>query len=112
MDLIRDVLDKQLLAKNEKPMGKADGIVVEVRAGAPPRVAFVEVGAVTLARRLDPRLVPLARRLTALWGDREGVCRIPWSKVLVVGMSEIKVDVDAEATSAFALERRARERVV
>jgi hypothetical protein len=112
VDLIRDVLDKQLIARDEKRMGKVDGIVAELRDGAPPRVAFLETGARALARRLHPRLEPWTRRLVALWGDREGVCRVPWSKVLVVGAADVKVDVDADGTPAFALERWLRERVV
>jgi hypothetical protein len=112
MDLTRDLLDKQMFGKNEKPLGKVDGVVVELREGAPPRVLFVETGLATRARRLHPRLVPWALRLTRLWGDAEGRYRAPWSKVLVVGGGDVKLDVEVEETSAFALERWLRDRVV
>jgi hypothetical protein len=112
MDLVRDLLDKQLLGRNEKKMGKVDGIVLEFDEGARPRVVRIETGAATAARRLHPRLAGWARRLTRLWGDREGACRVEWSKVLVVAGGDVKVDVDAEATTAFALERWLRDRVV
>src|ERR687886_565128 len=56
MDVIRDVLDKQLIDRNNQKMGKVDGIVMVLREGERPRIAYIEVGAVALARRLHPRL--------------------------------------------------------
>jgi hypothetical protein len=112
MDLVRDLLDKQLFGTNETPMGKVDGIVVELRDGTPPRVVALETGLRTQARRLHPRLEGWARRLARAWGDDEGRYRIPWSKVLVVAGDDVKVDVDAEKTPAFALERWLREKMI
>jgi hypothetical protein len=112
MDLVRDLLDKQLFGENETPMGKVDGIVVELRDGAPPRVVALETGVRTLARRIHPRLEGWARRLARTWGDDEGRYRVPWSKVLVVAGDDVKVDVDAEKTPAFALERRLRDMLI
>ena len=54
--MIRDVLDKQLVDRQQRKMGKVDGIVVELRDGKPPRLAYITVGATTLAQRLHPRL--------------------------------------------------------
>jgi hypothetical protein len=56
MDLIRDVLDNQLVDRNGRKMGKVDGIAIELRENKPPRLAYIETGAPTLARRLHPRL--------------------------------------------------------
>jgi hypothetical protein len=56
MDLIRDVLEKQLVDPEERRMGKIDGLILEVEVGQPPRLAAIEQGAATLARRLHPRL--------------------------------------------------------
>ena len=52
MDLVRDLLDAQLVDKHGRNIGRVDGIVLEIRQGRPPRVAAMEIGAMTLARRL------------------------------------------------------------
>ena len=39
MDLARDILDKQVVDRHETKMGKVDGLVAELREGAPPRIA-------------------------------------------------------------------------
>ena len=56
MDLIRDCLDKQLSDRHGRKMGKVDGLVMQIEKGQQPRIAYIEVGAVTQARRLHPRL--------------------------------------------------------
>jgi sporulation protein YlmC with PRC-barrel domain len=105
MDLIRDVLDKQVRDRKGRAMGKVDGLVLEEREGAPPRVAFVELGGGTLARRLSPRLVPLVRGLSRAIGITDGEpVRIPWSKVTKVDV-EIDLDVDAEECGAWEWEK-------
>jgi hypothetical protein len=35
MDVIRDVLDNQIVDRNQRKMGKVDGIVIECRDGEP-----------------------------------------------------------------------------
>jgi sporulation protein YlmC with PRC-barrel domain len=105
MDLIRDVLDKQVRDRKGRAMGKVDGLVLEEREGAPPRVAFLELGGGTLARRLSPRLVPLVRGLARAIGITDGEpVRIPWSKVTKVDV-EIDLDVDAEECGAWEWEK-------
>ena len=56
MDLIRDVLDNQIVDREGRNMGRVDGIVGELRPGQPVRVACIELGPPTLAGRLHPRL--------------------------------------------------------
>src|SRR5690242_3753919 len=56
MDIVREVLDKQVLDRHQRKMGRVDGIILEIRDGAPPRLLALEVGGITLARRLHPRL--------------------------------------------------------
>ncbi len=104
--LIGDILDQQLVDRNEMEMGKVDGLVLELRDGEPPRVAFIETGAAVLARRLGPRwerfVVAISRRLGVRRVPRY---RIPWNKVRDIGV-DVKVDLDARRTPAFAWERR------
>jgi sporulation protein YlmC with PRC-barrel domain len=112
MDIIRDVLDNQIVDRNQRKMGKVDGIVVELRQDLPPRLAYLETGSATLARRLHPRLETWITAIASKWGAKHSQpLRIPWSKVLDVGI-DVKVDVDAEQTSALAYEVWLRNRVI
>jgi hypothetical protein len=38
MDLFRDILDKQIIDHRQEPMGKVDGLVLELTDEGPPRV--------------------------------------------------------------------------
>ncbi|MBW4473655.1 MAG: hypothetical protein KME45_25250 [Stenomitos rutilans HA7619-LM2] len=112
MDVIRDVLDNQLVDRNQRKMGKVDGIVIELRDGQPPRLAYIETGATTLARRLHPRLERWVAAWQSKWGaKRSEPFRIPWSKVRDIGI-DVEVDVDADETAALAYEQWLRDNVV
>ena len=104
--LVRDVLDVQVLDREKRPMGKVDGIALELREGKPPRLAYLEVDAASAWRRLGERFGRWARRAQAKWGG--GPYRFAWSEVRELSI-HVEVDVDAERTPAFALERRLRE---
>lgn len=111
MDLIRDVLDNQIIDRHQRKMGKVDGIIAELRDGQPPRLIYLETGATTLARRLHPRLARWVAGVQSKWGaKRSEPFRIPWSKVRDIGI-EVEVDVDAEQTPALAYEIWLRDRV-
>jgi hypothetical protein len=103
--LVHDVLDAQVLDARRRPAGKVDGIVLELRADRPPRVTGIEIGGLTLARRLHPRLGALAAR----WGARMGPCalhavRIPWSAVRRIERRRIRLGIEATRTPLWALE--------
>lgn len=107
LDLVGHVLDQQLLDFIGRPMGMVDGLVLELRGpDQPPRLSHIEVGGVTLGRRLHD---PLGRWLAAAarrWGGTRGVpFRIPWEKVKEVGLN-VEVDLDADATPAMYWEHR------
>jgi hypothetical protein len=112
MDLIRDVLDKQLRDRNMQNMGKVDGIVLELRDNAPPRVAYLEVGPPVVARRLGERFSAWIARIDRRFGDGRGIAyRIPWSLVRP-GIVDLEVNVDVEETPAYAFERWLRRTIV
>lgn len=112
MDLFRDILDKQIVDHHDQPMGKVDGLVVEFGDKGPPRVAYVEVGVLTQARRLHPQLERWVARLMKKLGARNDESfRIPWSKVVPIGNS-LAASIDAEKTPALALEQWLRKHVV
>ncbi len=113
MDLIRDILDKQLVDRRETKIGKVDGLVAELREGEPPRVAFIEVGSVALARRLGPRLAQLVSRLCARLGGeahREPY-RIAWQKVRDIGV-DIELDLEVHETTVFDWQDWLRDHVI
>jgi hypothetical protein len=106
MDLIREVLDNELVAKsNREPVGMADGVVLMLRDGHPPRVVGIECGFPVLARRIHPRIEKWVRSIGRRWGVWRGRTHlIPWSRVRSVGI-EIEVDVDPEKSPNTAWER-------
>jgi hypothetical protein len=112
MNLIRDCLDMQLVDRNDCHMGKCDGIVITLRNGQQPEVTHIEIGAVTLANRLHPRLGAwIAGMSNRLGISRHDPYRVPWSKVVVTGVT-VTVGLDAEETDALAWERWLRRNVV
>jgi sporulation protein YlmC with PRC-barrel domain len=96
VELGRQVLDQQLVDRTNINMGKVDGVVLQLREGAPPRVAAILTGGHLLARRLHPRFEALARWLTRSCdpGQLEPM-RIPWERVMKIGV-DVKVDVGAD----------------
>ncbi|MBN4000453.1 hypothetical protein [Nostoc sp. LPT] len=112
MDIIRDVLDNQLVDRNQRKMGKVDGIVMELRDREPPRLAYIEVGVTTLTKRLNPRLAGFVATIANKWGAKQSEpFRIPWSKVRDIGI-DVEVDVEAEATPALGYEKWLRNRII
>ena len=101
MDLIRDVLDNQIVDRNQRRLGKIDGILVEFRPGKPPILTHIEAGWVTKARRIHPLLAKWLER----WGSRP--YRIPWTAIRDVGV-DVEVDLDAADTPLLRTENRLR----
>ena len=112
MNLTRDILDQQVVDRAGQRLGKVDGVILELRDGEPPRIAAIEIGPVTLLRRVHPRLAALVSRWLSRHGPRtDGTLRIPWSKVQAIGV-DLRVDLLAEGTSARAWEEWLRDHVI
>ena len=110
--LVRDVLDNQLLDATGENAGKVDGIALELRDGQPPRVAFLEVGPVTLARRLNHRLGAWVARIDAHLGIGRGTpIRIPVSRVTLDEPS-LRVDLAVNKSPIMAFEKWLRATIV
>jgi len=111
--LAHDILDSQLMDREERPCGKVDGIILLLVESGPPRVLAIEVGALTLARRVHPRLARwLARWSRWLGPAAPHAYRVPWSAVRSVNPKEIRLDVDASTTPLWLLERWLADRVI
>lgn len=110
--LVRDVLDKQLLDVTSQNAGKVDGIVLELRPGEPTRVHYIEVGPITLLRRLNRRLGDWYARVDAHFGEGRGApIRIPISRVMLESPS-LRLDLAVDGLPVMALERWLRRHVV
>jgi hypothetical protein len=92
MDLVSELLDAQLVDADERMLGRVDGIVLELRDGQPPRVLAMEVGALTLARRLNPRLGRWLRGFAVRW------LPVPWRPVRLplTPLRDVGVDIDVD----------------
>jgi hypothetical protein len=111
MDLVRDCLDEQLVDRGDRPMGRVDGIVLELEPGRQPRVAYVELGFITLANRIGAWLGKLAALMMKRWGMRVDRYRLPWTK-LRIGLNTVAADVEAEKTPALEWELWLRKKII
>lgn len=112
MRLVAEVLDKQLCDIHGQKAGRIDGIVLELRPDAPPRLTYVEVSPITLLARFSRRLARWYARFDRRLGPGRGTpFRIPWNR-LTPDHNAFKLDLDVEATSINALEDWLREHVV
>jgi hypothetical protein len=112
MNLIRDVLDQQLIDCNDRKAGKVDGIALEIRDNEPPRVAYLDIGSEVRARRISRHLENLVRRLREhIHGAPSQPFQVPWSKVEKVHIS-VNLNVDATDYSDFRVENWLREHII
>jgi len=56
LNLVADVLDEQIVDSKGRQAGRVDGIVLELRADKPPRLAYIEISPITLLSRFNRRL--------------------------------------------------------
>jgi|SRR5919112_3946728 sporulation protein YlmC with PRC-barrel domain len=109
MDLVRDVLDKRVVDRNGRDMGRVDSIVVDGGDGnTPPRLAAIEIGPAVLAYRVQPLFGRWVAALEHAFGVDEGrPLRIPFRDVLDVA-DHVKVDRAFGETPAATIEQRLR----
>jgi sporulation protein YlmC with PRC-barrel domain len=108
MDLIRDLLDKKVVDRHGRDLGRVDRIVLQMRPQTPPRVVAIEVGPVAAGLRIGRVFGRLAAALEHVFGvgDR-GTLRIP-EQAILEARDHVKVDLTFADTSASALEQRLR----
>ncbi len=108
MDVVRDLLDKAVVDRNGREMGRVDGILLEQKAGQPPRLAAILIGPVALGSRLHPALGRLASAVER-WCDldRERPTKIDCADVDDVGR-RIRLRLVIGDTAVAAVEQRLR----
>jgi hypothetical protein len=109
--LVHDVLDAQLVDRTQQKMGRADGLLIELRDGEPPRVAALLVGGSVLAERVGRWMVALSDGIRRLLRIEPAITRVPFERVRVIG-SCVELDLDAGSTSALRSERWLDEHVI
>jgi hypothetical protein len=112
LDLTRDLLDKQVVDRDETKMGRVDGVILELRGNRPPRVDAIEMGFAVLARRMGPRVERWLEKLRRFSIRKTARQRVVWAKVLEVELHHIKLDLQAIETPAFDWERWLRDHFV
>src|SRR4051812_17175844 len=108
MDLTHDLLDKRVLDRHGRDMGRVDRVVLGVHHGEPPTVRGFEVGPTALAWRVRPvfgRWVAALEHATGAEQDR--TLRIPFRDVLGIHTS-VRVDLAFGETAAATVEQRLR----
>lgn len=100
LDVVRNLLDCQLLDANYIECGRVEDIELRGGIGRLEIIALI-TGPGAAARRLPALLQPLARKL---FGSRE--TRVPWSEVLVI-TGQIKLKSRAAELGLAEEEERA-----
>lgn len=104
LHVVRDLLDKQMLDRNDCEMGRVDGLVFELPENGRPRLVRIEAGGTTLAERVGKWLVGPVRKLEHIWGPKRIIpVKISWKRVEKLGR-DIHLDLDAKETTALAWE--------
>ena len=98
MQIGRDLVDKQVLDREERKMGKVDDVVIVLRRGRTPRVAAIELGVSTLLHRIYEGLGRISS---------EPPVRIDLDRVEKAGIN-VQADVDANQTHVYDWERWVR----
>lgn len=104
MDLIREVLDKRLLDRDDNIVGRVDGIIMTIEGDGQPRVSELSVGGPAVFARVGPWAAAAAKLLAAAWGPkRRSPVRISWSDIDHFGR-DVKLTVGRDDTDLMAWE--------
>ena|SRR5215218_1868433 len=108
MDLVHDFLDKPVVDRNGREMGRVDTLVLSLRLDAQPRVVAFAIGPAVAAYRVRPIFGRWAAALEHAFAVDEGrPLRLGIADIL--GIHEhVKVDVAFGETSAATVEKRLR----
>jgi sporulation protein YlmC with PRC-barrel domain len=107
MELAQDLLDKLVVDRNGREMGRVDGIILEQHEGA-PRVIALAIGPSVLGNRLHPTIGRFIAGLEHAFGVGDGrPVRIAWRHVVAVD-AHVKVDLAVTETAAGTVEQRLR----
>lgn len=108
MDVVRDLLDKSVIDRNGREMGRIDGILLEQQPNRPVRLAAVLIGPAALGDRVHPALGRLVRRIERWFGlDQNRPARIDFADIDRID-TKIRVHLAISDTAVAAVEQRLR----
>lgn len=108
MDVCRDLLDKQVVDRNGRWLGRVDGVVLERPESEPPRLAAILIGPVALGFRLHPAIGRWMAALERTWGlPKRRPVRIGLEHIVDIGRY-VKTDLSSSETDALAVEQKLR----
>ena len=108
MDVVRDVLDKSVVDRNGREMGRVDGILADYQPNQPVRLAAIVIGPAALGDRLHPSIGRLVRRIEkrlALGQNRPA--QIEFADIDHIE-TKIRVRLTISDTAVAAIEQRLR----
>lgn len=111
MDLVRDMLDKAVVDRHGREMGRVDRVVIERGHGAPSRVVAIEVGLSAVGERLGSTFGGWITGLLHGLGIEQGQpLRVHVGQILGI-TNTVKVNLAFGETPAANLERKLRRLV-
>jgi sporulation protein YlmC with PRC-barrel domain len=108
MDIVRDVLDKSVVDRNGREMGRVDGLLLDGQPNQPIRLVAILIGPAALGDRLHPALGRFVRRVEKRFGlDQNRPTQIGFADVDHIG-AKIRLRLTTGETAVDAVERRVR----
>ena len=112
MDVVRDVLDKNVIDRNGREMGRVNGILIEQQPNQPVRLTAVLIGPAALGDRLHPALGRVVRRIEKRFGvDGDRPARVAFSDIDEIE-TKVRLRLAIGETAVAAVEQRLRSWVV
>jgi hypothetical protein len=111
LDLRHDVLDAQLVDRNDENIGRCDSLLLELREGRPPRVTTVLIGGKVRDERIGRWMSGLARLLHGGRDRSAGVSRVPFSSMRSLG-DTLQLDVRRDELPSEHVERWLADRFI
>jgi hypothetical protein len=108
VQLVRDLLDKGVVDRHGREMGRVDRVIVEHGHGKPPAAVAIEIGPSALATRLSRSFGRWVFGLLHGLGIEQGQpLRVDVTQILAV-TDVVKVDLAFGETAAANAERKLR----
>jgi len=108
VDVVRDVLDKSVIDRNGREMGRVDGILIEQQPHQPVHLTALLIGPAALGDRLHPALGRIVRRIEKRFGvDEDRPARIAFADIDQIE-TRIRLRLTISDTAVAAVEQRLR----
>lgn len=107
MDLVRDLLDKKVVDRHGREMGRVDSVILDISDNGPPVVTGIELSPAVLARRVHPtfgRWMAAVEYALDIAAGRP--LRIPFALIRI--HDHVTADLAFGETAAAAVEQRLR----